>query len=115
MQQGRHAATPPRPSNPCSSTRPFTCFLFLCSVQHAAAILQRAQECNPLTWSPSAAAASNHVTAGKHSPADRQRLQAALLADPRIRAHLCALTQVLGYEESRCGVVAARRLLASAA
>lgn len=77
---------------------------------HARTVLGEAQPCDPSTWTSSQTQDSNHVTAGKHPPGARERLQGLLLAQPEVRRHLCLLTEVLGYEEPRCGTVAARRL-----
>lgn len=84
--------------------------LSLPCLQHARTVLGEAQPCDPSTWTSSQTQDSNHVTAGKHPPGARERLQGLLLAQPEVRRHLCLLTEVLGYEEPRCGTVAARRL-----
>lgn len=77
--------------------------------QRAYTILREAQQCDPNTWTSTQTQGSNHVTAGKHPPGARERLQGLLLAQPEVRRHLCLLTEVFGYEEPRCGAVAARR------
>lgn len=78
-------------------------------LQDAAAILEAAQECDPTTWSDSQLSSNNHVTAAKHPPGSRERLQAVLAAQPEIAAHLCAVTAALGYEDARCGDDSAAR------
>lgn len=90
-------------------------------MQDAAAILDAAQECDPATWSRKQLAQSNHVTAVKHLPGSRERLQGVLAAHPDIQQHLCTLTAALGYgDDPRCGGAAAgptqhasRRVLAA--
>ncbi|KAL4443432.1 hypothetical protein ABPG75_011169 [Micractinium tetrahymenae] len=79
--------------------------------RHVGPVLEAAQQCDPTTWTSSQTQGSNHVTSGKHPPGARERLQGLLLAQPEARRHLCLLTEVLGYEEPRCGAVAARRAL----
>ncbi|KAL4429166.1 hypothetical protein ABPG77_010145 [Micractinium sp. CCAP 211/92] len=79
--------------------------------RRANTIMRGAQQCDPNTWTTRQTQGSNHVTAGKHPPGARERLQDLLLVQPEVRRHLCLLTEVLGYEEPRCGAVAARRLL----
>jgi hypothetical protein len=71
--------------------------------QHAGRILGAAQQCDPTTWSAAQLTTNNHVTAAKHSAADRQRLQGVLAAQPEIRRHLCVLAAALGYaDDPRC-------------
>lgn len=74
----------------------------LCVPQDVGKVLERAQECDPTTWTREQAAANNHVTAGKHTPEDRRRLQRVLEERREIRLHLCALAGALGYEDPRC-------------
>lgn len=55
------------------------------------------------------------MTAAKHPPGSRERLQAVLVAQPDIKAHLCTLSEALGYlDDPRCqpaGRQQQRRLL----
>ena len=86
----------PRPLTPPPSLAP-------ARPQHAARILAAAQQCDPTTWSAAQITTNNHVTAAKHSSADRQRLQGVLAVQPEIWRHLCVLTEALGYgDDPRC-------------
>lgn len=77
---------------------------FSVPLQHADRILPTAQQCDPTTWSAAQLTTNNHVTAAKHSAADRRRLQGVLAGHPEIRRHLCALAEALGYaHDPRCG------------
>lgn len=55
-------------------------------------------KCDPASWSAEEVARSNHVTAAKHPPGSKERLQRVLWEQPRIWRHLCALAQALEYE-----------------
>ncbi len=55
-------------------------------------------KCDPASWTPEELSQSNHVTAAKHPPGSRERLQRVLWEHPRIWRHLCALAQALDYE-----------------
>ncbi|KAI7844112.1 hypothetical protein COHA_002251 [Chlorella ohadii] len=84
--------------------------------QHAGRIRAAAQQCDPTTWSSVQITTNNHVTAAKHSAADRQRLQGVLAGQPDIRRHLCMLAEALGYvDDPRCQQQAAAGGTAGAA
>lgn len=98
--QGRRQPTSLSFPYPASS-RPSPPFSVL--LQHADRILPAAQQCDPTTWSAAQLTNNNHVTAAKHSAADRRRLQGVLAGRPEIRRHLCALAEALGYaDDPRC-------------
>ena len=65
---------------------------------HVAALVDKAKACDVGNWSKDKLAKSNHVTAGKHSDDDRLRLQRALVQQPEVRRHLCAVCAVLEYD-----------------
>jgi len=84
--------------------------------QHAGRIRAAAQQCDPTSWSSVQITTNNHVTAAKHSAADRQRLQGVLAGQPDIRRHLCMLAEALGYvDDPRCQQQAAAGGTAGAA
>ncbi|KAL4425549.1 hypothetical protein ABPG75_009565 [Micractinium tetrahymenae] len=55
-------------------------------------------ECDPSSWSPEELSRSNHVTATKHPPGSKERLQRVLWEQPRVWRHLCTLANALDYE-----------------
>lgn len=75
-------------------------------LQSAEAILGAAQHCHPGTWSSSEVESSSHITSGKRPAGDKERLQAALAAQPSIRHHLCELAGALGYASPHCAGLA---------